>query len=110
MASASALFLGLVSILTQPFPPNKIAPVGHTEKQHKILSTYNYNHNSLKLWNLHGFIQAYLESWVQATDLSLCWSDPLPDKITQGAAKLSPDTQISAPIFIDSMVLPAKFW
>ena len=32
LASASALFLGLVSILTQPLPPNKIAPVGHTEK------------------------------------------------------------------------------
>ena len=32
LVSASALFLGLVSILMQPFPPNKVAPVGHTEK------------------------------------------------------------------------------
>ena len=39
-ASASALFLALVSILMQPFPANKDAPVGHTEKQH-VIRKYN---------------------------------------------------------------------
>ena len=40
-ASASALFLAVVSILMQPFPANKDAPVEHTEKQ-LFISIINY--------------------------------------------------------------------